>query len=216
LFDTDEERERFAAATSLGIRLGDDPASRLGNANDMLSVRIRRLESVLARLDLFPEPAAMQQPAPKLVGDGRSVFVVHGHDLAAKQETARMIEKLRLTAVILDEQANRGRTIIEKFEDHARECVYAVVLLTADDLGRAKIATEDEPRARQNVIFEMGYFMARLGRGHVCALVAHGLKQPSDIHGLGWVELDAAGAWKAKVAKEMKDAGLPVDMNDLF
>lgn len=215
LFDSAEESDRFAASTGIGFRIGADASVKVANASNLHLLRVQRLESVIARLDLFPELAGPPRPAAVPRGDGRSVFVVHGHDLAAKHETARLIERLKLKAIILDEQTNLGRTIIEKFEDHASECSFAVVLVTPDDLGRSASGGDEKPRARQNVIFEMGYFMAKLGRGKVCALAAKGIELPSDLSGVVWVALDDHGAWQMRVAKEMKSAGLVIDLNDL-
>jgi predicted nucleotide-binding protein len=105
-----------------------------------------------------------------LVSMGHEVFIVHGHDEAAKQAVSRFIEKLGFTATILHEQPNAGRTIIEKIEAYSN-VGFAIILLTPDDIG----GTSDKPdvlnpRARQNVILELGYFFAKLGRQRVCAL----------------------------------------------
>lgn len=145
--------------------------------------------------------------------DMKEVFVIHGRDNEAKEAVARFLEKLNLDPVILHEQANEGRAIIEKFEEHA-QAAFAVVLLTPDDAG----ALENEkdklrPRARQNVIFEFGYFIGRLGRKRVCALTRGDLEMPSDYDGVLYVPLDADGAWRMRLVKELRAAGLNVDAN---
>lgn len=142
------------------------------------------------------------------------VFVVHGHDDASKEKVARFLEKLQLEPIILHEQPNKGRTIIEKFTDYA-DVAYAVVLMTADDIGGVKgTATRDlSPRARQNVVLELGYFLAKLSRGHVCALYETGVEIPSDYSGVLYLTLDPNEAWRFQLAKELKAAGLPVDLN---
>lgn len=213
LFDTDEEADRFATSVRFGFSMDPDPGTRLRERRDDASAYVRRLESLLQRLDLFDEPEGSPPGDASATANasGDSVFIVHGHDVAAKQETARLLERLKLRAIILDEQTNKGRTIIEKFEDHAKECAFAVVLLTPDDLGRARDGVE-KARARQNVIFELGYFMARLGRGRVCALHKGGLELPSDIQGVIWISFDD-GSWKLALAKEMRDAKMPIDLN---
>jgi len=145
---------------------------------------------------------------------GHRVFLVHGHDELALQETARFLEKLKQEVIVLREQPNRGRTIIEKFEDYA-DVGFAVVLLTGDDRG-GTIATPfvgQKPRARQNVVFEMGYFIGRLGRNRVCILFRPGVEIPSDYSGVLYQELDDKGAWRLELARELKAAGLNVDMN---
>jgi hypothetical protein len=143
----------------------------------------------------------------------KKVFVVHGHDGEPKQAVARFLEGLNLDTVILHEQANSGRTIIEKFEDHA-DVGFAVVLLTPDDEARTKSNPEAAPwarqdaglrsRARQNVVFELGYFIGRLGRSRVCALKLGDVEVPSDISGVVYVEYDAGGAWRHASARSFR------------
>ena len=212
LFDTDEEADRFSGAVRFSFSMGSE-ADRLRERREDAQSYVRRLDSLLQRLDLIPEPNSVvpSETATKTSAQSDAVFIVHGHDVAAKQETARLLERLKLQAVILDEQTNQGRTIIEKFEDHAAECSFAVVLLTPDDFGRARDG-EEKPRARQNVLFELGYFMARLGRGRVCALHKGGLELPSDIQGVIWISFDD-GSWRLALAKEMRDAKMPIDLN---
>ena len=146
--------------------------------------------------------------------NGHNIFLVHGHDERVLHETARFLETLEQDVVVLREQPNQGRTIIEKFEDHA-DVGFAVVLLTGDDRGGPTGNAYDaqSPRARQNVVFELGYFIGRLGRKRVCALYVPGVEIPSDYSGVLYLKFDEQGAWKLSLAKELKAAGLPVDMN---
>lgn len=142
------------------------------------------------------------------------VFVVHGRDHATRDTVARLIEKLGLKALILDEQADKGRTIIEKFEQEAKEVRFAVVLLTADDEGRLRGEEADlKPRARQNVIFELGYFAGAFGRKRVCALTKGDFEIPSDYDGVVYIPLDDFEGWKSKLVKELQAAGFDVDAN---
>ncbi len=145
---------------------------------------------------------------------GHKVFLVHGHDDRALHEVARFLEKLRQDVIVLREQPNQGRTVIEKFEDYAN-VGFAVVLLTSDDVGGTHSANAQSlrPRARQNVVFELGYFIGRLGRNRVCGLDVEGVEIPSDYAGVLYTKLDASGAWRLELAKELKAASLPVDMN---
>jgi predicted nucleotide-binding protein len=138
------------------------------------------------------------------------VFVVHGHD-AVKHSVSHFISLLGLRPVMLDDRPNRGRTIIEKLEDHSNAS-FAVILLTPDDVGAKRDMATYAPRARQNVILELGYFLAKLGRERVCALYVPGVELPSDVHGLLYVELDTAGGWKYQLQKELADAGLPIQL----
>lgn len=143
----------------------------------------------------------------------RRIFIVHGHDEEAKQSVARFMEKLKLEAVILSERPNEGRTVIEKFERNS-DVSYAIVLLTPDDLGYSRDHPDQiRPRGRQNVILELGYFVGRLSRARVCALYKGGVEMPSDFHGVVYVPMDEAGGWKLRVATELKQAGIEVDLN---
>lgn len=139
------------------------------------------------------------------------VFVVHGHDQAVRESVARFLEKAGLRPIILHEQANRGQTIIEKLEEFA-DVGFAVVLLTPDDKGKAVNEDRESFRARQNVIFEMGYFFALLGRHRVCA-VHKGVEIPTDLSGLVYIAYDQAGAWKAELARELQAAGYSIDVH---
>lgn len=141
----------------------------------------------------------------------RKVFIVHGRDNEAKQEVSRFVESLGLEAIILHEQASTGMTIIEKIEHYSNDADFALVLYTPCDLGRG--ATEGNPpnkRARQNVVFEHGYLMAKLGRKNVCALVKGSLEKPNDISGVVYVDIDPSGAWKIEVSKELRAVGYQV------
>ena len=140
------------------------------------------------------------------------VFIVHGHDNTLKQEVARIIEKQGLEAVILSEQANGGKTIIEKIEENS-DVGAAICLFTGDDYGRAKDATSENLRARQNVVFEAGYFMGKLGRGNVILIASPDIEIPSDLQGVVYTNKDM---WQTDVLRELKAIGYNVDFNKLF
>lgn len=142
------------------------------------------------------------------------VFIVHGHDELTKIKTARFVEKLGFEAVILHEQANKGMTIIEKIEANT-DVGFAIVLYTGDDLGNTKeeaLKGELKHRARQNVVFEHGYLIAKLSRSHVVPLVNEGVELPSDIKGIVYIE---NGNWQIDIAKEMNAAGYDVDFKKI-
>lgn len=153
-----------------------------------------------------PLPTQTNSPVTR---NKRKVFIVHGRDNSAKQEVSRFIENLGLEAIILHEQASSGMTIIEKIEHYSNDADFALVLYTACDHGRgaheSKIPTKN--RARQNVVFEHGYLMAKLGRENVCSLVKGDIETPNDISGVVYVSLDELGAWKNEVSKELKACG---------
>lgn len=141
----------------------------------------------------------------------RKIFIVHGHDDGARETVARFLERIGLEAVILHEQANQGRTIIEKVVANS-DVGFAVVLLTPDDEGCVKGGTP-EPRARQNVLLELGYFIGRLGRDKVCALKRSTLEIPSDFAGVVWETMDNNNGWKQALARELEAAGHSIDWN---
>tara|TARA_R100000365_G_C2742300_1_gene70969 strand:- start:992 stop:1819 length:828 start_codon:yes stop_codon:yes gene_type:complete len=142
------------------------------------------------------------------------VFVVHGHDEAAREKVARFLEKAGLDPIILHEQANGGRTVIEKVERFG-DVSFAVVLLTPDDIGSVKHGSVQELRARQNVLLELGYFMGRLGRDRVCMLRKGDVSIPTDFAGSVWVNLDDGDGWRGKLVKELQEAGHQVDLTAL-
>jgi predicted nucleotide-binding protein/CheY-like chemotaxis protein len=145
-----------------------------------------------------------------------SVFIVHGHDDEAKESVARFIERIGLQAIILHEQATLGKTIIEKFEAYS-DVRFAVILLTPDDVGAPRSTPKAlKSRARQNVIFELGFFVAKLGRRNVCALYKEGVEVPSDIQGLLYITMDTNGAWRLTLAREISACGVAVDMTKLL
>lgn len=158
------------------------------------------------------QPRAAAETKSVVARNKRKVFIVHGRDNEAKQEVARFIEKIGLQSIILHEQASAGMTIIEKIERYSNEADFALVLYTPCDLGRGAHETKIHPkqRARQNVIFEHGYLMAKLGRENVCALVKGDIETPNDISGVVYVGFDVQGAWRSEVAKELTACGYEI------
>ena len=209
--------QRFDSISySLGARSSSTPAYRFDQA------KMRGVDKAVAMLDAFVEDQGhtatddRAQGRPSVMAASDQVFVVHGRDTGIRDRVARLLEKLELKALILEEQSDRGQTLIEKFERNALTVGFAVIILVADDLGRGPDDADwpAEPnRARQNVILELGYFMGRLGRERTAALSEQRTERPSDIHGMLYIPLD--GNWELRLAKEMRDAGLPVDLNQL-
>lgn len=146
------------------------------------------------------------------------IFLVHGHDDVVKQSVARVVERLGFEPVILHEQPNRGRTIIEKFTDYSN-VGFAIILLSADDIGydAKKQPAIAQARARQNVILEMGFFLGKLGRERVFVLYPEDgkLELPSDYSGVLYTKYDAAGRWQLELVQELKATGYDVDANKL-
>jgi len=144
------------------------------------------------------------------------VFIVHGHNNEAKETVARFIQKINLTPLVLHEQANKGLTIIEKFEAFS-DVEFAVILLTPDDIGYpVGVQDKQQKRARQNVVLELGYFLGKLGRERVCALYTDDVEIPSDYQGVLYVRLDKDGAWKTKLAQEIVQVGISIKLEGLL
>lgn len=140
------------------------------------------------------------------------VFIVHGHNGELKQEVARVLEKQGIEAIILSEQANKGATIIEKFEKNS-DVGAAICLFTEDDCGKAKEDNELKSRARQNVVFEAGYFIGKLGRQNVVIITNDKVELPGDLAGVVYTNNKM---WEVEVLKELKEIGFSVDMNKLL
>ena len=142
----------------------------------------------------------------------RDIFIVHGHDAHTKEAVARLVERLGLNSIVLHEQPSGGKTIIEKIETYSN-VVFAIVVLSGDDVVQGNGEGAMHLRARQNVVLELGLFLGKLGRSNVVAIVNGDVELPGDFDGVIYVKVDEGGAWKYKVAQEMRNAGLEVDMN---
>jgi len=153
------------------------------------------------------------------ISNNTNVFIVHGHNEEIKQAVARTIEKLKLNPIILHEQANKGKTIIEKLTDNS-EVLYTIVILSGDDIAYLKTDSHENAkfRARQNVIFELGYFIGKLGRERVLALhqIIDDFEIPSDYSGVVFVPYDDNGKWKFDLVRELKAIGVDVDANKII
>jgi len=146
----------------------------------------------------------------------KSVFIVHGHDKALKEEVARFVEKIGLSSIVLHERPNEGMTIIEKFEKHSKTS-FAIVLMSPDDAGNSVNRLPSlNGRARQNVIFELGYFFGKLGRKNVCAIVKGSIEKASDSDGILYIPYGTTDDWKLLLVRELKAAKLNFDSNAFF
>jgi predicted nucleotide-binding protein len=221
--DSDESKqfERYIIWHG-GFNAMDSREVRQGKFAAGIPHSITRLEGLKSLLNERLEDLSEDEPeiASEVVDEqsleelsnNRNVFVVHGHDEGATQMVARLLEKLKLDPIILMEKPNKGNTIIEKFEAYSN-VGFAVVLLTPDDVGSEKKEPPDlKPRARQNVILELGYFIAKLSRKNVCVLHKGSVELPSDYHGILYVPMND-DSWEFKLAAELKAAEFDIDMN---
>lgn len=231
LFTTDEHRSSYHFGLGGRTEFKNLP-EEVSDLLDDIRYKTRQIQDVYDEIDLIqldPSIQASSSVTDRAYGQGtlssrkravsNKVFIVHGHDDVARLEVANVLQKLKLQPIILNEQLNQGLTVIEKIERHS-DVAFAVVLLTPDDVGQSKQMHDEgkvlNGRARQNVIFEMGYFYAKLTRSHVCVLLKGATETPSDISGVVYTQMEVAGAWKLELANEMKGAGLPVTLDDLY
>lgn len=213
-----EYREKYHEVGSLSpiIILGestlDEKAKKLINK---INSKTHVLNNLVQQIDLFRYLDIESYDKTKNLEISNSqVFIVHGHDELAKVEVARFIEKLGFKPIILHEQASSGMTIIEKIESYSN-VGFGVVLYTPCDIGAKKgEKTEQKNRARQNVVFEHGYLIGKIGRNRVAALVKGDIETPNDISGIVYISMD--NNWNMKLAQELVNSGYPVDLNKVL
>jgi predicted nucleotide-binding protein len=172
----------------------------------LLTQAVKSLEERLAEYSATP----LQQSDPEVQESfQRKVFIVHGRDDGPREAVARFLERLGFEPVILHERANLGRTVIEKVEAHS-DVGFAIVLLTPDDEGNL-VGERPRPRARQNVLLELGYFIGKLTRQRVCTFKVGDLEIPSDWRGVIDEPFDTGGGWRQTLARELDAAGYEID-----
>jgi predicted nucleotide-binding protein len=180
-----------------------------------ISKEIQTLESVLDRLPIWAPKSAIVSPRSRTSPETQRapIFIVHGSDTLRAESVAHTVATATgCETIILRDQPNLGRTLIEKFEQHAAEVSYAVIILTADDQGSRADEIHTRPRGRQNVIFEMGYFYGLIGRGKVSVLLRPGVEKPSDMDGIAYIAFDDNRAWKNELLRELKHAGFDIHL----
>lgn len=201
--------------------VGGDADTEFTWAREALDSGTNVLLSLRERLEYVEAPGDAPEPPPATATNPgeEQIFIVHGHAEDTKEAVCRLLEKTGNHAiVVLHEQPNEGRTLIEKFEDHAGASDFAVVLLTADDVGGSASADGQQPtlspRGRQNVVFELGFFVGRLGRSRVAVLIDESVEQPSDFKGVVYIPL-GDDSWRYKFLQELRGASLNFDLNKL-
>lgn len=191
---------------------GPTKAERLNNTRQNIRIKINNLKKLLQKVDLLKSNVSdtPEQSDSLKELDRTQIFIVHGHDDLIKIETARFIEKLGFEPIILHEKASAGMTIIEKIADYSN-VGFGIVLYTPCDIGSKKGEDNFKGRARQNVVFEHGYLIGKIGRENVCALIKGEVETPNDISGVVYISMD--NEWKLDLAKELRSSGYEVDMN---
>jgi predicted nucleotide-binding protein len=206
-------RDRANAIVQFAI---ENPAAVTAE-NSLLSAYLVRRASAGREVEEETTPAPTQDVAPAIPATPQAasadrapnrVFVVHGQNETARTAVVSFLESLGLVGIVLHEQPNMGRHLLTKFIQEADLVTFAVVLMTDDDVGSVR-GGKAAPRARQNVILELGYFLAHLGQARVCALITPGLETPSDFDGIVYIRMDDEDRWKQELERELVAAKMP-------
>jgi predicted nucleotide-binding protein len=216
-----EYKKRYDDAGSFAIGFiggRSSPEKELKEFKAKVNNKLDNLKKLRAKTELLKstveEKYAVTEKSVSL--DKSQVFIVHGHDEAAKNKTARFIEKLGLKPIILHEQASGSKTVIEKIEAYSN-VGFGIVLYTPCDIGaKNEVIPNLKNRARQNVVFEHGFLIGKIGRENVCALVKDEIETPNDISGVVYVKMDDEDAWHLKIARELRNSGYDIDMNKVI
>jgi Predicted nucleotide-binding protein containing TIR-like domain len=189
----------------------------------LLEQAIESLKDRLAEHEALSEPddppyaiARAVPPASNVAVLSNKVFLVHGRDDAVKNEVALFLGAIGLNPIILHMRPNGGRHLLTKFAEESEGAAFAVVLMTPDDEGGIAGVTDHRPRARQNVVFELGFFIGKLGSANIAALLKGEVEKPSDFDGIGYISFDAGGRWKTELARELHHAKVPFDPAKAF
>lgn len=215
-FLTPNPRSEFTgtAVTLLDLKLSATtlPASRLPEVLTDVGEKCRVLRSVMSRLDIYAAP--LTPPGKSIAVDPNGpIFLVHGRDVERREVVRRFLETITDTSVIvLADQPNRGQDLLSKLLSNAQAASFAVILLSADDVGSLQGGDTLLPRARQNVVFELGLFIALLGRDRVAALTDERLEVPTDFSGVAYIPISGE-AWQVQLARELKAAGVSVSLD---
>jgi predicted nucleotide-binding protein len=190
------------------LLLATDPNELAKAANE-----IKRLKILLSKKEARQAVSSPMLSTTVADNHGQQpvVFIIHGHNMLMKREVQLFINRLGLTDIVGHETADIGGSIIEKLEALGNRPVYAVALLSPDD-----VQADGTMRVRQNVIFETGYFMGKLGREKVRLLRKPHTIIPSDLEGILYTNYDAEGAWKLKLTKEMRAVGIKLSIGEMI
>lgn len=219
-----------------GLNAGREIGSRRDRANEMVKFVLENPGATTAENSLFsvvlvrraatptgsgvaPDVSAihkvvvealpLQEQQESSIRSPNRVFVVHGQNDSARSAIVSFLSRIGLEGIVLHEQPNMGRHLLTKFIEEAELATFAIVLMTDDDLGSLKGGSL-APRARQNVILELGYFLSHLGQQRVCALITPGLETPSDFDGIVYIRMDKSGLWETELMRELKAAEMPL------
>jgi len=195
------------------VRLIGNAAEKFAQAQGLF---LGSLQAALDTLKFDPSAGALEDPPSAL---SRKVFVVHGRDEKLKNQVEIFLGEIGLEPIVLHRKADEGMTVIEKFEKHS-DVGYAFILLTPDDVAyptsddaKPDHDRKKENRARQNVLFEFGYFVAKLGRNRTCCIYKEGVTIPTDLSGLVYKQVGSSVEEAAfSILKDLKAVGYDVSI----
>ena len=165
--------------------------------------------------EVLSEPLGFPAKNPftqaQVADNARSIFIVHGHDISSMNSIRTLVHRSTgVMPISLAEEPGRGRTIIEKFEEYGSTSSFVIVLLSPDDVGQTQVDSElnvePKPRARQNVILELGYFIGKIGRENIVVMNG-GVEKPSDLAGLSYIAYPGDN-WKYELHSELAAVSL--------
>lgn len=190
-------------------------------AKERLTQLIDGLE--LDKIQLVPKEnfAVAVEAKAKYIKTGSKIFVVHGHDTISREQLELVLHKLGLEPFVLANTSGGGLTIIEALEEEIGKegnSKFGIVLLTPDDFGYSKIdgAEKAQPRARQNVVLEMGMLISAVGRKNTVILKKGHLEVPSDANGILYLGFnDHVKETVPRLVDRLKASGFDIDTNKI-
>lgn len=214
-FMTSNPRQEFSATavSLLDLKLSSTriPRERRPEVLTDIQEKLRVLRSVDGRLDIYETPND-ERPGRATPPPNAPIFLVHGRDLLRRETVRRFLERVtKRDVVVLADQPNRGQDLLGKLLSHAQSAGFAVILLTPDDVGGLESGSMS-PRARQNVVFELGLFIALLGRDRVAAINDPSVEIPTDFSGVAYIPM-GGDSWQIELARELKAAGIEVSLD---
>jgi predicted nucleotide-binding protein len=143
--------------------------------------------------------------------ENKKIFIVHGNDAKMNDKVSSFLGKLRLDYVLLEEENTERK--LKEFKKVAKDCGYAIILFSAEDLGRNLSSSSEKVRTPQKVIFQTGYFFSHVGRKNLIILYAEDkeIESPFDFDDLVFSPFDSNGNWKSVLIQEMKRSGIYVE-----
>ncbi|MCD4772131.1 MAG: nucleotide-binding protein [Bacteroidales bacterium] len=191
------------------------PSHRLKTLKQQIEAKTTELESILIKADLIPseieKTPTTETNNSKSMKVNSTVFIIHGHDEEMKRNVQLFLNRANLKDIVLHEQPDKNRTVIEKLIEEGATASYVIALLSPDD-----VQGDGTFRARQNVILEIGFFIGKLGRKKVRILRRGNTIIPSDLQGILYDNYDKDGAWRMKLSKEIKSVGIPINIDNLI